>query len=114
MTAKSYKIFPLGLDAITIEFGNEISEALNLKVLSLAEYLENNQFKGFIETFPAYASLTVFFEFLTVRKSYPTYPTAFAAVKNFIENCSDKGKRTRQTNFKTNRNPRQFRQRICD
>lgn len=92
MIENSYKIFPLGLDALTVELDNEISESLNLKVLSLADYFEKNKFDGFIETVPAYASLTLFFDLKAVRKSFPTFPNAFAAVKNIAENALTKAK----------------------
>lgn len=83
----SYRIFPLGLDALTIEFDQEISEKLNQKVLKLAQYLEKNPFVGLIETVPAYSSLTLFFNFLEVRKNYPEFSTAFSAVKKIVEDA---------------------------
>lgn len=82
-----YKIFPLGDDALTVEFGNEISAELNNRVLSLSRFFEANTFPGFVETVPAYASITVFYAVSTVRKNFPEFPTAFAAVKNFAENA---------------------------
>ncbi len=80
-----YKIFPLGDHALTVEFGNEISAALNDHVLRLARFLEKNNFSGFVEIVPAYASLTVFYDVSTIRKHFSEFPTAFAAVKNFTE-----------------------------
>ncbi len=64
------KIFSLGTDALTIEFGNEVSETLNRKVLKLAGILEKNPFGGFIEIVPAYASLSIFYDVLTVKKPF--------------------------------------------
>lgn len=81
------KIFPLGLDALTVEFGNEISVALNRKVLKLSRYFQENQFEGFVETVPAYASLTIFYDVLAVKKKFPDFATAFAAVKSLVENA---------------------------
>jgi inhibitor of KinA len=85
MFINSYNIFPLGIDALTVDFGNEISEKLNQQVLSLADYLENHQFNGFCETVPAFSSLTIFFDPKTVRKEFSNFPTAFEVVKSFIE-----------------------------
>ncbi|MGC2235178.1 MAG: 5-oxoprolinase subunit PxpB [Pyrinomonadaceae bacterium] len=79
------KIFPLGENALTIELGNEISEKLNRRIIRLADYFEQNKFEGFIETVPAYASLTIFYDVFKVRKNSPTFPNAFDAVKNFAE-----------------------------
>ncbi|HEX8735201.1 MAG TPA: 5-oxoprolinase subunit PxpB [Pyrinomonadaceae bacterium] len=81
------KIFPLGENALTIDFGNEISLALNNQVLRLADFLARNNFEGFIELVPAYSSLTVFYDVFTVRKNFPDFATAFAAVKSFLENA---------------------------
>ena len=83
----NYEIFPLGVTALTIEFGNEISVELNKSVIQLARFFEENSFLGFVETVPAYASLSVFYDVLRVRKNFPKFPTAFDAVKNFTENA---------------------------
>ncbi len=87
MTAKNVKIFPLGDNALTIEFGSEISPALNSLVINLADYFSQNQFPGLIETVPAYASLTIFYEVFTVRKSFPEFSTSYSAVKFCAENA---------------------------
>ncbi len=81
------RFFPLGDNALTIEFGNEISESLNRQVLSLADHFEQNKFPGFIETVPAYASLTVFYEISTVRKNFWEFASAFDAIKTLAENA---------------------------
>jgi inhibitor of KinA len=81
----NYKIFSLCENAVTIDFGSEISVELNEKVISLAEIIKKKSFSGFIETVPAYSSLTVFFDLNIVRKNYQTHSTAFAFVKSFLE-----------------------------
>jgi len=83
----NYKIFPLGENALTIDFGNEISLELNGKVLRLAEFLARNSFAGFVEIVPAYSSLTIFYDVFTVRKNFPAFQTAFEAVKALVENA---------------------------
>lgn len=85
-TDNLYKIFPLGDNALTIEFGNEISPALNDKAVGLARYFEQNRFAGLIETVPAYCSLSIFYDVFTVRKAFKDFPTAFEAVSNLAEN----------------------------
>jgi inhibitor of KinA len=87
MIEKNIKIFPLGDNALTISFGNEISPELNNRVLKLANYFEQNSFPGFIEIVLAYASLSVFYEVLVVRKNFSESSTAFEAVKHFAENA---------------------------
>ena len=79
------RFFPLGDNALTIEFGNEISENLNRRAIKLSDHFEQNKFPGFIETVPAYASLTIFYDIFHVRKAFPESTTAFAAVKNLAE-----------------------------
>lgn len=81
----NYKIFPLSQNAITIDFGNEISVKLNEKVIELAEIITKNSFVGYIESVPAYSSLTIFFDLIQVRKNYQIYPTSFSYIKSFLE-----------------------------
>ncbi len=85
MRAQLYKIFPLGIDALTIEFGNRISAELNDKTLDLFRYFETNPFAGLIETVPAYCSLSIFYEVRSVRKNYPEFLTAFEAVQELVK-----------------------------
>jgi len=82
-----YKIFPLGDCALTVEFGSEISAELNNHALNLAHFFDENPFPGFIETVPAYASLSIFYDVSIVRKNYPEFPTAFAAISSLAENA---------------------------
>jgi inhibitor of KinA len=80
------KIYSLGENALTVSFGEEISLAINEKVLNLARRFEQeNHFKGFVEIVPAYATLTIFYDVPTVRKNFPEFATAFDAVKNLAE-----------------------------
>jgi len=82
-----YKIFPIGDNALTIEFDNVISAEHNNLVLKLAAYFEQNAFQGFVEIVPAYASLACFYDVWIVRKNFSNFATAFDAVKNFAENA---------------------------
>ncbi|HXG82771.1 MAG TPA: 5-oxoprolinase subunit PxpB [Pyrinomonadaceae bacterium] len=87
MKSERVKIFSLGETALTVSFGNDISAELNKKVLSLAFYFDENGFPGLIEIVPAYASLSIFFDVSIVRKHFPEFSTAFAAVKYLAENA---------------------------
>jgi inhibitor of KinA len=55
------RIYNIHDQAITIEFAQEISESTNMRVIALQHAIESNPFKGFIESVPAYGSLTVYF-----------------------------------------------------
>jgi inhibitor of KinA len=85
-----FTIFPLGDNALTISFGNIISPKTNDQVFQLADFVEKNRFAGFVETVPAYSSLSIFYNVSEVRKTYQTFSTAFEFVKNFVENSLDK------------------------
>ena len=82
-----HRIFPLGDNALTVEFGNEISVALNNRAVQTANFFERNPFDGLIETLPAYSSLSIFYDISLVRKNFPEHPTAFDAIKSLTENA---------------------------
>jgi inhibitor of KinA len=86
MTNERVKIFSLGENALTISFGNEISLELNKRVLNLSRHFEENRFPGLVETVPAYASLSIFYDCFRVKRNFSEFATAFEAVKNFAEN----------------------------
>lgn len=80
----SYRIFPLGDSALTVEFGTVISPELNQRAIALANHIENNPFQGLIETVPAYSTTTVFYDLAEVRRSFPEAQTTFEAAKRLI------------------------------
>lgn len=82
MTDESIRIFPLGDSALTVEFGNTISVDLNKRAITLADHFQQNPFPGFIESLPAYASTTIFYDLLEVRHVFAEFATAFDAVKS--------------------------------
>lgn len=79
------RIFPLGDNALTVEFGNEISPETNRKAIALGNAISQESFHGLIETLPAYSGLTVYYTPPEVRRFHPTFDTAFEAVKAFVE-----------------------------
>jgi len=58
---KPLRIYPISEQALTIAFSEQISEAANRQVLQLHHRLQLAPFPGFIESVPAYGSLTVYF-----------------------------------------------------
>ncbi|MFN0138930.1 MAG: 5-oxoprolinase subunit PxpB [Pyrinomonadaceae bacterium] len=82
MTDGSFRMFPLGDSALTIEFGNTISVDLNRRAIALAGHFQQNPFPGFIESVPAYASTTLFYDLLEVRREFAGFPSAFEAVRS--------------------------------
>lgn len=81
----SYRIYPLGDAAITIEFGTEISAAINKEVVTRFQQFQQNPFPGMIEIIPAYSSLTICYDIVKVRKEYPAGTSAFEIVKKIVE-----------------------------
>lgn len=82
---KAIEIFSLGENAVTVNFGNEISSEVNNRVIQLERYFNREPFFGFIEAAPAYSSLTLFFDCIQVRKNFSGAATAFDAVKRLVE-----------------------------
>lgn len=79
------QIYPLSESSLIVEFGTVISEEFDKLSLALAQHLENEPFPGFIEAVPAYTSTGVFFDPVTVRKSFPDSESAFSLVSSLIE-----------------------------
>ena len=65
----SYRIFPLGDSAITLDFGNVIDETVNRKVIDLFHSLKKEPLPGMIEAVPAYSSVTIYYDVFQLRKS---------------------------------------------
>lgn len=97
---KKIEIFPLGANALTVNFGNEIDVRLSDKTVKFAEYFKQHSFPGFIETVPAYASATVFYDVFTVRKNFPEFQTAFDTVRLLTENAVENSGRIEIKNGK--------------
>jgi len=55
------RIYPIHDYALTIEFSNLINEASHQQVMQLKREMEDNPFSGYVESVPAYSSLTVYF-----------------------------------------------------
>lgn len=56
------EFYPLGENAIMIDFGKSIHPEVNRKVMALVHYLENHPFKGMIEYSSAYKNVTIFYD----------------------------------------------------
>ncbi|MDN5331519.1 MAG: inhibitor of KinA [Tepidanaerobacteraceae bacterium] len=53
------KILPAGDRAIVVEYGDEISEECNAKVLNLCNFMKNSKVDGIISMIPTYRSLLI-------------------------------------------------------
>jgi len=75
-----YTIFPLGDNALVIDFGNIIDEQINKLVHSVFYQLQNDPIPGMIEAVPGYSSLTIYYDALFIRNKLNKQPTAFTWV----------------------------------
>ncbi len=87
MNMEEIRIFSLGETALTVEFGAAISEHLNRKAIALAEHFRRDPFPGFIESLPAYASATLFYDPIIVRSEFGEFTTSFDAVSSLAVNA---------------------------
>lgn len=62
------QFIPLSECAVLLSFGNTIDNAIHEKLMQAKKITEENPFIGFIETVPAYNSLTVFYNPKEVNK----------------------------------------------
>ncbi|MEO7924823.1 MAG: 5-oxoprolinase subunit PxpB [Chitinophagaceae bacterium] len=83
-TGFTYRIYPLGDAALTVDFGNKINETINREVIARFNQLRKEPFPGMIEALPAYSSYTVYYDILTVKLSDPSI-SAFESVKKQVE-----------------------------
>ncbi len=84
------KIYPLGGSAIIFEFGSEISVEANLIAISLSNALLQEPFEGFVESVPAYASVTVFYDPRLASKLRKHGESCFDAVRSSVVDVLDK------------------------
>lgn len=82
----SYSIFPLGDSALTLDFGNTITETVNKEVLALFHKLKQDPLPGVIEMVPAYSSLSIFYDPITLRPTIPGKISVFEWMKMQLEN----------------------------
>jgi inhibitor of KinA len=78
--------YPLGENALTIEFGSIIDEAISNRVTAFNRLLNQMPFPGMYQTVAAYATLTVFFDPVTVISQKDiTGTTCFEKVRNYLQ-----------------------------
>jgi len=80
-----YTIFPLGDSALTIDFGNIISEELNKKVLEFHLQLKNRKLPFIKDIIPAYGSLTVVYDLTMLFPQLEEDKTVFETIAQIIE-----------------------------
>ncbi|WP_052265867.1 5-oxoprolinase subunit PxpB [Pedobacter kyungheensis] len=84
----SISIYALSEKALTVVFGNTISERLWRQVSSFNQLLKQNPFPGLITTVPAYSTLTVFFDLIQVAQSDLPGKTCYEKVSGYLKQLS--------------------------
>ena len=83
-------IFPLGDQALTIDFGNRIDLAIHEEVLARYQDWKANPIPGALELVPAYSSITVYYQ-VPAPVKIPAGQTIFEWMKASIEERMKQG-----------------------
>ncbi|MFN2439087.1 MAG: carboxyltransferase domain-containing protein, partial [Chitinophagaceae bacterium] len=65
-TTLAYTIFPLGDSAILIDFGNELNESINKKLLNIFQKIKDQNLPGVLDVVPAYSSLAIYYDVMKI------------------------------------------------
>lgn len=63
-----YRIYPIGDQALTLDFGNLINDEINARVMALFYWLKEEDLHGIKDIIPAYASISVIYDAGLMRK----------------------------------------------
>ncbi|MES2427714.1 MAG: 5-oxoprolinase subunit PxpB [Bacteroidota bacterium] len=91
----AFSIYYLSERAVTVEFGHEISEHVNIKVRDFNNLIHSQPFPGFITMVPAYASVTVFYDPVLVSRSSLTGSDCFEKVSIYLNTLKPTKKSTK-------------------
>ncbi|GAC1313523.1 MAG: 5-oxoprolinase subunit B [Mucilaginibacter sp.] len=82
-------IYPISEKAVTIAFGDSISEELMHRINSFDKLIREQPFPGLQTTVPAYGTLSVFFDPLQVLKSDLAGTTCREKVSNYLRQLNE-------------------------
>ena len=85
-----YSIFPLGDSALTIDFGNIIDVDINKKVIQLFHQLKRENISYIIDLVPAYSSLTIYYDLVSIYQHKAEDKTAFEVMAGIVEDFTAK------------------------
>lgn len=81
----SYRIVPLADQSLVVEFGRHPDPMVHRRVISLHNHLQRQPFPGYLESVPAYTTLTVFFNPLSPGlRIYRGHRPLIESVRSFI------------------------------
>ncbi len=77
-----FTIYPLSEEALTVQFDGAI-EMVHAQVLSLDKRLNEKPFDGFVESVPAYSTVTIYYDAFLLKN---TAKSPFRFVENWVQN----------------------------
>jgi len=78
-------VYPLSEGAIVISFGEAISLEIHKQVIAVRQALENKPFEGYIESVPAFNTLTIYYDANLIAKFAATpHEPLFTQVRDYI------------------------------
>jgi len=66
-----YRVYACGDHAVTVEFGERIDPVINREVMALFQHLKAKAISGIKDLIPAYATLTVVYDIILLKKDHP-------------------------------------------
>lgn len=88
-TMLPFQLYPIADQAVTLDFGGPISEETNDRVHRLVASLQQNMLPGITDIIPAYNSVTVVYDYMTVYqeqlKNENILPV-YLCIENWIQN----------------------------
>jgi inhibitor of KinA len=99
----SYQIYSVSDQAVTLDFGGPISVATNDRVYMLLSALLKNKFEGVTDIIPAYSSITVVYDYMTVYQQQlkkENTQSVSSLIKKWMEDNLTEGVNDIETNKK--------------
>lgn len=81
-----YRIYPIGDQAITIDFGNLIKDEINAQVMALFYWLKEENLHGIKDIIPAYASISLVYDGALIRK-WAGHGLAYQYMEQYLTNA---------------------------
>lgn len=88
-SAETFRIFPLGESAATIELGIVMDELVNKKALALGEWFNKNNIPGIKDVVVAYSSLTLFYDPYLLLRNHHIHGSVYSWIEKLLVKAFD-------------------------
>ncbi len=68
LPAASYQIYPIGDQAITLDYGGSMNHLVNQQIIQLFHVLKDWQLDGILDIIPAYHSVSIIYDLKKIKK----------------------------------------------